>query len=191
MDRRFRATSRSGRSTMSRSRSASRRRAENAGQSLLGSSAFHPFNARRHRNSSRACGCLRARTDGYPVQPHPHRRRCGREIALAPGGQNRFLNRVVGVLWIAEHQPAKRLESGPIALEEYAKRLLIARARRGQQGTLVRSSHLVRQTASGARPHRREGSRRQSGGTADCYARSAGVRTTTGIDRLVFVWYSS
>src|SRR5204863_805741 len=79
------ATARPG-AEMPTHRPLARRRAEDAGQSLLGSSSAFTRSTlagtETHRGTPER---LHARAEGYPVQPHPHRRRRGREPALAPG----------------------------------------------------------------------------------------------------------
>jgi hypothetical protein len=38
------------------------------------------------------------------------------------------MHRLLGVPWIAEHQPANRLEAGPMPIEQNAERPLVAPA---------------------------------------------------------------
>jgi hypothetical protein len=62
----------------------------------------------------------------------------------APGGQQRLLEKILGILNRAEHAIAIQLELPPVGVDELAERLLVpARARESVRSVTTASSHGV------------------------------------------------
>jgi hypothetical protein len=69
-----------------------------------------------------------------PVQPGAHRRAALEPLDAAPRGQERLLHHVLGVLQRADDAVAVQLQLAPERFGQRAERLLIARARPGENG---------------------------------------------------------
>ena len=74
---------------------------------------------------------VQAAVGGDPVQPGAQRRAPSKLLEPAPGGEQRLLQQVLGVLHRAEHAVAVQLELAPVGVGELAKRVLVACAARG------------------------------------------------------------
>ena len=76
---------------------------------------------------------VEAPVGGDPVEPRAHRRAALEPVEALPGGQQRVLQRVLGVLERAEHPVAVHLQLPAVRLGQRAERLAVAGPRPGDQ----------------------------------------------------------
>jgi hypothetical protein len=68
-----------------------------------------------------------------PVKPDLQRGSPVEALRPAPGGQQRLLEKILGILNRAEHAIAMRLELPPVGVDELAERPLVSRAGAGER----------------------------------------------------------
>jgi hypothetical protein len=91
---------------------------------------------------------------GDPVQPGPDRRTCLELRKAAPGGDQRFLEQVLGVLGRADDPVDVQLQLTLVGVGQFAERILVAGACTGEPIASVRSRPHP-PTNSSFRPHQK------------------------------------
>jgi hypothetical protein len=91
----------------------------------------------RNRLARVAVEEVQAGVGGDPIEPRAKRRATLEALALAPGAQEGLLHQVLRILERAEHAVAMHLQFAPVALDQRAKRRLVARTRSGDNQSVL------------------------------------------------------